>query len=123
MLLPRADRGRDHLPNELKKVATVEQVTVYDQRDLVEGDPYVLDLINRGEVDYITLTSSNIARGLNRLVDQNGSQHIQNGRIKLVTISPQTSSTVSELGWPVAVEAKTYNLPGVVQAMLEDVGS
>ena len=47
VLLARANRGREHLRDELAKVAaTVEQVTVYDQVDSLEADPDVFAALN-----------------------------------------------------------------------------
>src|SRR5262249_35640727 len=68
VLLARADRGRDILRDQLSQVAEVEQVAVYAQVD-AELDPELLLELQRGAVDYITLTSSNIALSLLRRLD------------------------------------------------------
>ena len=57
VLLARADRGRELLRDALARVATVEQVAVYDQVDLMEPDATVLDALRRGEIRYVTLSS------------------------------------------------------------------
>ena len=62
VLLARADRGRDLLRFELAKVATVDHLTVYRQIDAPPANPLVLDAIGRGEIDFVTLTSADIAR-------------------------------------------------------------
>jgi uroporphyrinogen III methyltransferase/synthase len=117
VLLARADRGRDLLRAELAAVAEVEQVAVYSQRDAVELDPEVLERLRQGQVDYITLTSSNIAGALLRALDPAARAHIQSGAVGLVTISPVTSAAVRELGFPVAAEATSYTTAGVVEAL------
>jgi uroporphyrinogen III methyltransferase/synthase len=74
-----------------------------------------------GAVDYLTLTSSNIARALVRSLDESGLAALRDGRVRVVTISPVTSAAVRELGLPVAAEAREYTVSGVVAALLEDV--
>ncbi len=118
VLLARADRGRDVLRQELAPVAMVDQVAVYSQVDAIEADPAVLDALSRGDVRYITLTSSNIARSLGRLVDEPTRARIRSGAVKLVSISGVTSRDVRALGWPVAAEAKEATVEGVVAALV-----
>src|SRR5207253_1517238 len=59
ILLARADRGRELLQEELRKVADVEQVTVYAQVDLDLRRSPEWPEIEESRIDYITLTSSN----------------------------------------------------------------
>ena len=106
MLLARANRGRDLLRDELAKTAArVEQVTVYDQVDAVDPDPAVLDALRRGEIRYVTLPSSNIARGVLGAFDETIRGRVERGEVQLVAISPETGKAVRELGYPVAAEA------------------
>ncbi len=118
VLLARADRGRDVLRQELAQVAEVEQVAVYAQVDAVEADPAVLDALRRGEIDCVTLTSANVARGFVRLLDEPGRRRLESGEVKLVSISPVTSAALAELGLPVAAEAAEYTTAGVIAALL-----
>src|SRR4051812_32619634 len=64
VLLVRADRGRALLREVLGRVANVWQIAVYSQVDAIPPTHPVLDRIERGEVDAITFTSSNIAKAL-----------------------------------------------------------
>ena len=64
ILLARADRGRELLREELARTFEVEQVAVYSQVDVIQPTSRVLDGLRRGEIDYITLTSSNIVKGV-----------------------------------------------------------
>jgi uroporphyrinogen III methyltransferase/synthase len=121
VLLARADRGRQVLRDELEGIADVEQVAVYSQRDAVEPDAAVLDALRQGEVDYVLLTSSNIARSLARLLGEPGQAPLRDGRTKVVSISPVTSAAAGELGWPVAVEAAVYTMQGVLEALVREV--
>lgn len=118
VLLARADRGRDVLRQELAAVAEVEQVAVYSQVDAVDPGHEVFDLIRRGEIEFVTLTSANIARAFLNALDETGRVRIEQGTLKLVSISPVTSAAIRELGGRVAGEAEVYTMDGVVTALL-----
>ncbi|HEY1378932.1 MAG TPA: uroporphyrinogen-III C-methyltransferase [Gemmataceae bacterium] len=119
ILLARADRGRDVLRQELSKVAAVDQVAVYRQTDAIPTDGPVHDAIRRGEIDFVTLTSANVARAVLRSLDEIGRARAHAGDLRLVTISPVTSAAVTALGYPVAAEAHEYTTDGLLQALVE----
>jgi uroporphyrinogen III methyltransferase/synthase len=118
ILLARADRGRDLLRQELSQIATVDQVAVYCQSDAVIAAAEAIDRVRRGEIDYVTLTSSNIARALIAALDDTCRARIRDGTVKLVTISPETTGAVKELGLDVAAEAREYTTAGIVEAVV-----
>lgn len=116
VLLARADRGREVVRAELSPVARVEQIAVYSQVDAVEASNPVVAQLRAGDIDWITLTSPNLARALAQL-DAASLEPIRQGRTRLATISPVTSAAVMELGWTVAAEATEFTGPGVVAAL------
>jgi uroporphyrinogen III methyltransferase/synthase len=119
VLLARADRGRELLREELVRTARrVEQVAVYRQVDAVDAGAPVLDCLRRGEIDYVTVTSSNSARALVGALDEVCRGRLESGAARLVSISPVTSAAVRELGLPVAAEATVYTGPGLVEALV-----
>ncbi len=117
ILLARADRGRDLLRQELSAVAEVDQVAVYSQVDAAEIDLELLEQINQGHIDCITLTSSKIAEALIRLLEPAARRRIRNGEVALVSISPVTSAAIRKLDLPVAAEAAEYTTEKVVEAL------
>jgi len=119
ILLARADRGREVLREELAALAIVKQVAVYSQVDVIADHPEQLLTVSRGEIGFVTLTSSNIARAFLNALDETAKMRIHNGTVKLVSISPVTSGTIRELGFPVAVEATEYTADGVIEALLK----
>jgi uroporphyrinogen III methyltransferase/synthase len=121
VLLARADRGRELLRDELASVADVQQLAVYSQADVREPDPSVLAELDEGRVDFVTLTSSNIARALARSLGDRAREHVRAGRTRLISISAVTSAAVAEKGLPVAGEAKEETAEGVVTALVEMV--
>src|SRR5262249_31600154 len=85
LLLARADRGRELLREELAQVADVEQIAVYSQVDAFPAGSPALDAIRRGEVDFITVTSSNIARALHHCLPADAILRIGSGGVRLVS--------------------------------------
>ncbi|MFL5244846.1 MAG: uroporphyrinogen-III C-methyltransferase [Gemmataceae bacterium] len=123
VLLARADRGRELLREELAKVAEVDQVAVYSQVDRVDMQSTEMECLRRGEVDYVTLTSSNIAKALLLALDEPTRALFQTSQIKIVTISPVTTSAVQERGLPVGAEATDYTSNGIVEALIRLEGT
>ena len=121
VLLARADRGRELLPDELSKHCRVEQIVVYSQIDAIQLDDAVLADLRRGAIDYITLTSSNIARSLLGRLDDTCRARIREGHPRIVTISPVTSSEVRAQDLPVAAEAAEATMEGLLAALVESV--
>jgi len=111
-LLPRASRGRDVLPEALAAAgAMVEEITVYESRDIAAAEPSIVARLQDGGIDFVTITSSSIARSLARLVGD------ALAKTRLVSISPVTSATLRDLGLEPAAEASEYTMPGIVAAV------
>jgi uroporphyrinogen III methyltransferase/synthase len=119
VLMARADRGRDVLRDVLAGHCDVAQIAVYSQVDAADAKPEILDHLRRGEIDYITLTSSNIARALIGQLDATTRARIERGDTRLVSLSPVTSAEIRRLGLPVAHEAGEATMQGLVQALRE----
>ncbi len=113
-LLARASRGRELLGEQLTAAgAAVEQIVVYESRDVPRADEQVVAELRAGRIDWITVTSSAIARSLVKLFGE------ELRKAKLLSISPITTATLAELGFEVAAEAKEYTTDGTVAALLE----
>jgi uroporphyrinogen III methyltransferase/synthase len=111
-LLARASRGREVLPESLSAAnGLVEQVVVYSSTDVETADPAVVAALSVGKVDWVTVTSSAIARAIVALLGEDLR------RARLASISPITSQTLRELGHPPAAEAAEYTMPGLAAAI------
>jgi len=121
VLLARANRGRTVLRDELEPLAQVEQVAVYRNFDAPELPPAVMQALEAGEIDWITLTSSAITERLAALLTPRARARIGQ-ETKLVSISPITTEAAHKQGMPVAAEASEYTWNGVVRAVCEAVG-
>ncbi len=117
-LLARASRGRDLLAKQLIAAgATVEQIVVYTSTDVERPEADIAVMLRAGRIDWVTVTSSAIARSLGRLFGG------QLRRARLASISPLTSGVLRELGYQPAVEAAEYNLAGLVERHCRGVES
>ena len=115
-LLARASRGRELLAERLTAVgAVVEQIVVYTSDDVDRPDPRAAAMLHAGEIDWITVTSSAIARSLARLFGDDLRQ------AKLASISPITSGVLRELGHEPAAEAAEYTSAGLTAAIVEKI--
>jgi uroporphyrinogen III methyltransferase / synthase len=112
-LLVRASRGREVLAEQLSAAgAAVEQIVVYSSTDVQQPDAAVAALLGAGQIDWITVTSSAIARSLVGLFAENLR------RAKLASISPITSDTLRQLDHEPAAEAAEYTMAGLVAAIV-----
>jgi uroporphyrinogen III methyltransferase / synthase len=114
VLIARAAVARDLLPTELAargaRVDVVEAYRTATPPDLSERAASVF----ARKPDLITFTSSSTVQNL---VDAAGAEALQS--VKCASIGPVTSATLRQNGIPVAVEASTYTIPGLVQALLD----
>ncbi len=118
VLWARADRGRDVLPQCLAAAgAQLEQIVVYTNRDVAALPATELAMLERGEVDWIGLSSPSIARNLSTLLSPVARQQL-GVRTRLCAISPVTAAAAEEAGLPIAVTAKDYTWNGMFAAMI-----
>ncbi len=113
VLLLRASRGREVLAERLTQAGwQVDQVVVYNSTDVDQPTAEASALIEAGQVDWVTVTSSAIAGGLVRLFGE------RLRSAQMASISPITSQTLRQFGYEPAVEARHFTMQGVVQAIL-----
>lgn len=113
VLLVRASRGREILSQQLTAAgAQVEQIVVYRSTDIVTPATDIAAQLHDGRIDWVTVTSSAIARSLARMFGDDLR------RAKLASISPITSATLRELGYEPSAEASLFTMQGVVDAIL-----
>lgn len=116
-LLVRASRGREVLAERLLAAgAEVQQIVAYQSCDVNRPNSEVAAAMASSRIDWITVTSSAIARSLAAMFGED----LRNAR--LASISPITSQALRELGFEPAAEAAEYTMAGVVQAVLAGQG-
>ena len=114
LLLLRASRGREVLAETLTASgAEVDQIVVYQSRDTQQTEPEIAAAVEAGEIDWITVTSSAIARSLIQLFGKSLE------KAKLAAISPLTAGVLEDAGYKPAVIATDYTSVGLVDAILQ----
>jgi len=117
VLLVRAKVARDVIPNELRKAGA--------QVDVVEAYQTVVPQASRTRLrtaltnpkrspHVITFTSSSTVRNFVALL---GPRSASLKGVRLASIGPVTSSTLSELGLRADIKAKEFTIPGLVDAI------
>ncbi len=113
ILILRANRGSNFLPTALREAQIpFEELAVYQSVDVTEVDPAVLASLSAGEFDWLTVTSSSIARNAAKLFDG------RLGSTKIASISPTTTRAATESGLVVAAEALKYDVDGLLAAIV-----
>lgn len=124
-LLVRAKVARDVIPRELRKAgATVDVIEAYEtvvpkssQRRLRAA------LAGKRKPHAITFTSSSTVKNFVSLLGVRGARAVlkkspPHHGVHSASIGPVTSATLREFGLPVDIEAKSFDIPGLVAAIV-----
>lgn len=112
ILLVRPEEARDVLPQELSKLGaivdeTIAYRTVPETEDLAGG----IARFKKDGADMITFTSASTVRNFAKL-----NLPLPSGLVA-ASIGPVTTATIEEFELPIAVEAKTHDIPGLSEAI------
>lgn len=111
-LLLRASRGREVLAEMLTAAGwQVEQTVVYQSTDCTTAEAEVQRALAEGRIDWVTVTSSAIARALVQLFGEDLKKS------RLAAISPLTASVLTEAGHEPAAVAQEYTTEGILEAI------
>lgn len=97
--------------------AMVDEVALYDTVSQVPTPEAIHEALR---ADLITFTSSSTVTNMIALLDAAGRARLAAGP-RVVSIGPITSATAREAGLHVHAEARSHDIPGLVQALLQDV--
>ena len=89
------------------------------------AQPKDVDLVEKaknGEIDIVTFTSSSTVRNFIQIVGEKNLAAL-NGRVQYASIGPITTQTAEEMGLHISIAADEYTIPGLVNAILENVVS
>ena len=112
ILLARAAQARDVLPRELTRLgAIVDEAIAYRTVPETEDISGAQARFKSEGADLITFTSSSTVENFMAL------KLPWPGNLKTASIGPITSATMRELGLKVDVEAKQYDIPGLIEAI------
>ena len=118
-LLLRADIARPLLRERLERAGAsqVNDVAVYETHPAASLPPHLIDALDARQLTWVTFTSSSTARNFIGLLGDDYKSKLAG--IKLASIGPITTATLRELGLTPAVEAKQFNVAGLVAAIAE----
>lgn len=116
VLLPRADIARTILIEELEKLgAIVRNIPIYETIVPKANKEKLIDIIKNDSPDIITFTSASTVKNFIEILgDEN--KHLLSS-IKLASIGPITSNAAQNLGLECHIEAKEYDILGLVEAI------
>jgi uroporphyrinogen III methyltransferase / synthase len=119
MLIPRAAKARDILPETLRRWgARVDVVEAY-QTVLPQVDVSALcQLLSEGTIDVITFTSSSTATNFAVMLRDRDLPRLFS-RAVIACIGPITKKTVEGLGMRPEIVSEEFTIPGLVNAMVD----
>lgn len=116
ILLARAKEAREVLPEKLAELgAEVHVAAVYETMVEDAEAARVRKMIEAGEVDAVTFTSSSTVKNFMSLLE--GAKLPE--RVTIVCIGPVTAQTARELGLEPDVVAEEHTIEGLVEAVLK----
>ncbi len=117
VLYPRAEISRELIPRELAAAGADVADPVAYRTLRPEGGEEIRRLLETGEVDGVTFTSSSTVENFLALVGPDGPALLE--RVAVVSIGPLTTQTALKHGLKVAVESKASTLESMVEGMVE----
>ncbi len=118
ILLARAEQARDVLPRELTKLgAIVDEAIAYRTVAETEDISGARQRFENEGADLITFTSSSTVENFLAL------KLPWPAGLRTASIGPITSKTMRDNGLSVDIEAKKYDIPGLVEAIRRDLGA
>lgn len=120
VLIPRAEQAREVLPEELLRAgAQVEVLPVYRTLPVNTGAEELLTALDKGEVHYITFTSSSTVTNFFAAIPAEAIHRHREG-LRLACIGPVTARTLEAHGFTSDVQPEDYTIPALVQAVVQD---
>ena len=117
-LLLRADIARPVLRQRLEQggAQQVHDVAIYETHPARLLPPHLIEALDAKQVTWITFTSSSTAKNFVALLGTDYKSRLAS--VKLASIGPITTATLKELGLEPTVQADTFNITGLVEAIL-----
>lgn len=122
ILIPRAKKGREFLPETLRGAgAQVVVVPVYLNVPEESQAAVVREELSRDALDMLTFTSSSTVTNFVSMLGTESREALQQllAGVKIAAIGPITAKTVVDSGLTVDVEAKEHSIAGLIDAIVE----
>jgi uroporphyrinogen III methyltransferase/synthase len=120
ILLPRAAEARPILPEELSKMgAVIDEIAAYHTINDTDNAAPLIRQLEQKEIDLITFTSSSTVTNFRKLIpDDRFTTLLEN--VTIASIGPITSETAKKNGFSVHIEAESYTIPGLCEAIVKE---
>ena len=119
ILIPRAAKARDILPETLSRWGALVDVVEAYQTVLPQVDVSVLcRLLREGTIDVITFTSSSTATNFSVMLRDQDLPRLLS-RAVIACIGPITKKTVEDLGMRPEIVSEEFTIPGLVRAIVD----
>ena len=117
MLLPRAAKAREVLPDELRKAgARVDVISAYETIPAAARKDEVLERMQAGTLDCVTFGSSSTVENFLSLIPAETLR--AHPEVRLAAIGPVTARTLEAHGLPCHIMPEEYTIPALVQALV-----
>ena len=121
-LLPRAERAREVLPEEIRKLGgKIDVVTVYRTIKPVKETRELKKLLADRAVDVVTFTSSSTVENFISLGKKTEIKRLLKG-VTVACIGPITKGTAEKYGFKVDIMPEEYTIPALAEAVARHFG-
>jgi uroporphyrinogen III methyltransferase/synthase len=118
ILIPRALRAREVVPEELGAMGADVLVAPVYQTVTVPADSAVLERLREGTIDCVTFTSGAIARTFFSAVEEAGMDpHEVMGGVAVASVGPVTTGKLTALGFGADIEAPQATMAALADAI------
>lgn len=117
ILIPRSSEARKILVEKLSELCFVKEVKIYNTKLENQNSEEILNLLEKGSIDYITFTSSSTVKNLVKILGEENLKLLNS--VKLMSIGPITSKTINSMGLKVYRQAEEFTIDGLIESLLD----
>lgn len=125
ILIPRAARAREVLPDELQKMgARVDVVPAYQTVRPAKDTARVKEMLENGDIDIVTFTSSSTVTNFVEMFEAEKEQMLKwMEPVVVACIGPITAKTAHENGFSVSISPQEYTVEALTDSIIGYVNS
>lgn len=124
VLLPNSSIARKYTKAHIERLCKIDEIPVYETRQVVESENdlelssrELVGLLQTGEINYITFTSSST---VHHFIERIGKKYLEVLKeTKLISIGEVTTATLGEYGLTVYKEAAKATMKDMIECMYE----
>ena len=99
--------------------AVIDEISTYHTVSDTDNADQLIRELERGEIDLITFTSSSTVTNFKKLLPADRFKDLLKD-VTIASIGPITTETAQKNGFTVHVEAKSYTIPGLCEAIVKN---